>query len=480
MLERRVDIKEYLSSKEYSLAPGVLFVPGASRGALYDINTGRVFSLNPIACKILTHEEDNPKYWGKLEDLGLATREKIEKESVLPELIQKPKLQFVWFELISDDCNQSCIHCYADSMPPSYRKELGLATGGYIPLNDFSERNVNKQKINTQEWKGLIEDTYSLGCRRCQFIGGEPFIYKGDFGETVLDLAQFSKSLGYEFVEIFTNATLLTQDKVKRIKNLGINVAVSLHSKDPDIHDGITKTPGSHNKTITALNRLKEAGVPTRVETVLMKPNEFSIEETQDFIREMGFSSKNPDVLRPKGRGDNPATMPSKKSVIKYGIMTSPNFQVDEETLLRHLSGHSCLLGKITITDNGDILPCIFSRNYAVGNVKNNSLQEIVAGQKLETVWRNTKDQILVCQDCEYRYACFDCRPLSEGVNQGKGDYLSAPYPRCTYNPYTGEWGRGVWRINEDGKPYYDETLKPIIEEVMATKRLENDHSNGH
>ena len=53
-----------------------------------------------------------------------------------------------------------------------------------------------------------------------------------------------------------------------------------------------------------------------------------------------------------------------------------------------------------------------------IGNVQDSLLQKIVAGQKLEVVWKSTKDNVLVCRDCEYRYVCFDCRPMSEGVNQ--------------------------------------------------------------
>ena len=104
----------------------------------------------------------------------------------------------------------------------------------------------------------------------------------------------------------------------------------------------------------------------------------------------------------------------------------------------------------------------------------------MTVGQKLETIWRSTKDNVLVCQDCEYRYVCFDCRPLSQGVNQGKGEYLTAPYPRCTYNPYTGEWAKGVWRVDENGKPYYDETLRPVIEEVVAQGKNEPIQVIGH
>lgn len=325
--------------------------------------------------------------------------------------------------------------------------------------------------MNFGQWKNLIEDAFSLGCRRCQFIGGEPFLYRGEGGETVLDLAEYAKSVGFEFIEIFTNATLLTQKKIEKIKELGLNVAVSLYSYDPAVHDEITRTPGSHKRTMVALKLLKKSGIPTRVEMVLMNANEQTVQQTQVLINEMGFNHKSPDVLRPKGRGDNPALMPSKEVVVRYGLMTSPNFEIDGNTLSRNISGQSCLLGKITITDNGDVLPCIFSRNLAVGNLFSSTLPEIVNGQKLETIWRSTKANVLVCQDCEYRYVCFDCRPLSQSVNQGKGEYLTAPYPRCTYNPYRGEWAKGVWRIDKDGKPYYDESLGPAIEKVVLMEK---------
>ncbi len=474
-------IKEGLSNGDYCLASGVLFVEGALRGAIYDLNTSRVFSINETARQVLTGlAEDEDGFWTKLEDLGLATREKLPQKNLLPELIQKPELQFVWFEVVSDDCNESCAHCYADSMPPSHRKAKSIPAGGYIPLGQSLDKGAKRKKLSVEKWETLISDAYSLGCRKGQFIGGEPFLFKGEHGESVLDLAEYAKKTGYEFIEVFTNATLLTKDKVARIKNLGINVAVSLYSKDERVHDGITNTPGSYQKTVASLRMLKEAGVPTRVETVLMRPNEQTVGGTQAFVEEMGFSHRSPDVLRPKGRGDNLTLAPSKEAVVQYGLMTAPSFTVDKDTLSRYLSGHSCLLGKITITDTGDVLPCIFSRNLVVGNVQDSLLQEVVTGQKLEVVWKSTKDNVLVCRDCEYRYVCFDCRPLSEGVNQGRGEYLSAPYPRCTHNPYTGEWAKGVWRVDEEGKPYYDESLRPIIQAMLASGSISSTIPLGH
>lgn len=65
-----------------------------------------------------------------------------------------------------------------------------------------------------------------------------------------------------------------------------------------------------------------------------------------------------------------------------------------------------------------------------------NGLAEAVNSEPLQNLWKTTKDQIERCQDCEYRYACHDCRPLAEGATGN----LYAKNPRCTYDPFKGEW----------------------------------------
>lgn len=313
----------------------------------------------------------------------------------------------------------------------------------------------------------MITESYDLGSRQGQFIGGEPFIWRGTNKETVLDLVEHAKQTGYEFIEIFTNATQVRDEQIRRIKELGLSIAVSLYSDVEEVHDQITRTPGSFRQTTAALRLLQDAGVPTRVETVLMGPNQQTMDSTAEFINKMGFSHRAPNVLRPKGRGGNAKLQPDPESLVRYGLILGPDFSASEEFFQRSVDGHNCLAGKITITDNGNILPCIFSREQIVGNARVQSLKQVLEG-KIQGIWQTTKDDVLVCQDCEYRYVCFDCRPISEGAACGNGEYQIAPYPRCTYNPYEGIWGGGTWKVDQQGKPYYDETLRSIIEKVRT------------
>jgi radical SAM protein with 4Fe4S-binding SPASM domain len=448
----------------YELAAGVYLVPGATRGAICDTNTGNVYSLNAAATRALLGEQDDPAFCAALHAQGLLGESRPRPSSPHPPAFH---LEFAWFEILTNDCNERCLHCYADSMPRTYRKRLAMA--GAAPEMTEAAPEPAPAVLSAARWTALVTEAYDLGCRHCQFIGGEPFLWRGEHGETVLDLAAHARALGYEFVEIFTNATLITERNIAEIKRLGLHIAVSLYSDDAVVHETITRLPGSYKKTVGALLLLKEWEVPTRVETVLMRPNQATVESTNKFLADRGFSHRSPDVLRPKGRGDNLALQPDPAVLAMYGLILGPEgFSAPPEFFQRSVEGHNCLAGKVTITDNGNVLPCIFSRGQVVGNVERaGSLRQVLEG-RIAAIWRTTKDDVLVCRDCEYRYVCFDCRPISEGAACGKGDYTTAPYPRCTYDPFTGVWGGGTWTLDEAGAPVYDETLRPQIERARA------------
>ncbi len=450
----------------YSLKDGVYLVEGASRGAILDTNSGLVYSVNGTACQIVNYSLENNAYWEQLVQMGIAETSETPNTNTLPPLEDTGRLKFVWFEVVTDDCNERCEHCYAGSMPRTYRKEMGLAEVALPVINVEPER----KKMTHVDWLRIMKQAYDLGCREGQLIGGEPFLYKGENGETVLDLAEYLVQLGFTHVEIYTNATLLTPEKVVRIKKLGLKVAVSLYSSDPMVHDLVTRTPGSHAKTLRGIQWLKDADVPLRVETVLMKVNQGTIAQTIEFKDSLQVQGRIPDPLRPKGRGDNPQLQPDFEQLVRYGLMLKPNFSAKAQMVSHYSTGHSCLLGKIAITEFGDVLPCIFSRGNVVGNVLVTvCLGSVLRGPLLTRIWKATKDGVMVCRDCEYRYVCPDCRPLSEGASAGNAGYLDAPYPRCTYNPYKGEWGQGLWKVDETGKVFYDRSSAAKIQEVAMT-----------
>jgi len=79
------------------------------------------------------------------------------------------------------------------------------------------------------------------------------------------------------------------------------------------------------------------------------------------------------------------------------------------------------------------------SKSY--GNIKDTSLEEALNKKGFKDLWNINKDKIKVCQDCEFRHICTDCRAYIENPN----DIYSKPL-KCGYDPYTSTWKK--WSTN--------------------------------
>lgn len=391
--------------KIYRINEGVLLVEGVQRAAIYDTIKGNVYSLNPKARDIVLEQRSDTDFYEELKNLGLLFKDhKIgEFEAETPNF----GLEFIWLELTSK-CNLTCLHCYAESSP-----------------------KVDQEELPTKIWEKVIEEGANIGCRQLQFIGGEPLIF-----EQIFDLAACAKSSGFQLIEIFTNGTLLNADKIKKIKDLGLKVAVSLYSDDPVIHDLVTMSSGSFNKTMGALRLLKEAEIPVRIGVVIMNQNQATAGSTLEMIQKMGFDGgESADIVRSIGRGKKQNLLPNPEVCRNLGTMIKPVFVTDKNSFERNCVGNPCWLGKIAVTATGDIIPCVAGRRHIVGHIAE-ELEEVVKGNHLQKLWKISKDKIKVCSGCEYRYACGDCRPLAEAETSD----LYAKTSRCTYNPLEGKW----------------------------------------
>lgn len=106
---------------------------------------------------------------------------------------------------------------------------------------------------------------------------------------------------------------------------------------------------------------------------------------------------------------------------------TTPTFNE-----LQQFSG--CLNRKLAIDERGEVRNCPAMRG-SFGDHRAVSLAQVVADEAFRRVWAARNDEIEVCRDCPYRYACTGCRALlsDPGVEDSK------PL-KCGYDPYTDTW----------------------------------------
>lgn len=122
------------------------------------------------------------------------------------------------------------------------------------------------------------------------------------------------------------------------------------------------------------------------------------------------------------------------------GFISVNNFTTNLISFKENQKFNSCLNKKISIDTEGNIKLCP-SIDFSYGNIKNVDLKQVLIDQKLKKYWNSGKDKIKVCQDCEFRYICTDCRAYIEDPK----DIYSKPL-KCGYDPYTGEWSE--WSTN--------------------------------
>jgi MoaA/NifB/PqqE/SkfB family radical SAM enzyme len=227
-------------------------------------------------------------------------------------------LDFLWLEL-TRKCNLRCTHCYADSEP-----SLEL-----------------KGPMTVDRWKELMVEARHLGCERVQFIGGEVLLVP-----YLKELIHEARALGFEFIEVFTNATAVTKSTIEYFKKYSVCVAASFYSCNASVHDQITQRPGSWAKTVSALGRLQAADLSIRVGVIALPANEQDVDAAVSFVRGLGISDVGVDQVRSVGRAK--------------ALRTSAGY-------LEELCGQ-CGRNRLCITAEGEILPCIMARSTSLGN----------------------------------------------------------------------------------------------------------------
>jgi radical SAM protein with 4Fe4S-binding SPASM domain len=407
----------------YRLQDCCKLVAGARRGAIYNLQSGKVLSINQGALQLLGACQQGPlediidvnsaedklfvDFLHRLTELGLGSLYILKPTAPPTESVEipPPKLDFLWLELTSG-CNNKCLHCYATSGP--------CADSDAVPH---------------ERWLRLITEARAAGASAIQLIGGEPLLYP-----RWRELVDKARAEGFEFIEIFSNATLITDDDVDFFKSRNVHIATTIYAACPEIHDRVTLHPGSFVKTMAAVEKILAAKVPLRIASIVMKANENEAQSIMDLCGKLGVEVTPPDVVRPTGRGDDKDLLPTayQKEPVR------PPFYTDPFTFQKAHACHSCLAGKIAVTAGGDVIPCIFARSQICGNILDTSLADILNGQLLQQCWHTTKDHVDKCKDCEYRYACTDCRPLAQGADSTKR-WLACSAD-CPYNPYTGKW----------------------------------------
>jgi SPASM domain peptide maturase of grasp-with-spasm system len=116
------------------------------------------------------------------------------------------------------------------------------------------------------------------------------------------------------------------------------------------------------------------------------------------------------------------------------GVVNKNHFVLNMMHFTESIKHNTCLNRKICFDSEGYIKNCpSMLRNF--GNINEISLEEVIELPEFKYCWFINKDKIDVCQDCEFRHICTDCRAF---IKNDQNIY-SCP-DKCHYNPYIAKW----------------------------------------
>ena len=139
-------------------------------------------------------------------------------------------------------CNEQCVHCYLDH-------------------EDHGE-------MTTSEIKHLFDQLAEAGVFFLTMSGGEILMRKDFF-----EILEYARALKF-CVKLKTNAVMIRERQADRIRSLGVHsVQISIYSHRPEVHDAITKIPGSLKRSVEAIRFLKAQGLKVTIANVLMLQN---------------------------------------------------------------------------------------------------------------------------------------------------------------------------------------------------------------
>ncbi len=350
---------------------------------------------------------------------------------------------------VTQKCNFTCAGCWAHN---------------YEQKEDMSYETLKKLFDEARD---------ELGIHIMPVVGGEPFIRK-DF----LDLAE-------EYPDCiflaFTNGSLLTDERIERLKKLG-NVAPMFSLGGWEESTDKVRGKGTFKMVMEKMDRLKEAGIFFGVSLTMTKENteETISDEYMKMLSDKGSLWTWGFHYVPVGENPDPSVMPTaeQREDIKKALYnarnTLPMMTVDFWGDGPEMMG--CIAGGrqyIHVNAKGDVEPCTFV-HLATHNVKDSTLTEALASPFMTAVRKGApydgnmlRPCMIVDRPWVLRGYYKKFKPYE--THRGAADYLTKPEIMSQID----EYAEKVEKItNESWENDYYMTLFPLPGEYYHDRNV--------
>jgi radical SAM protein with 4Fe4S-binding SPASM domain len=259
-------------------------------------------------------------------------------------------------------------------------------------------------------------------------ISGGEILMRRDFFE-ILEYARLRTFC----IKLKTNGILIRKKEADRIKALGVeSVQISIYSHVPEVHDAITKLPGSLEQSIEAIRRLRAHGIQVTMANVLMVQNANDYAGVRALAAELDAQFIMDPMITPMMDGDRSILNlnideTALREVLRNESLTGASIEefcappqgpdADALDMLPCSAGHTACY----VSPYGDVYPCV-QFPLPSGNVRNTKFVDIWRDSpQLKEVRSITLRDMPSCSKCTHGGTCTRCPGLAylEGNMRG-------------------------------------------------------------
>ena len=283
---------------------------------------------------------------------------------------------------ITDICNLHCTYCIV------------------------AQRVENDRYLSIDDYKNLLNQAKAVNPNMNILItGGEPLT-----SELTLPVAQYARSIGF-VCSMLTNGTLISEKNIDELVSLFSEFQISIDGSSAEIHD-YYRGEGSYERAKHGVDLLISHGANVKVAVVVTKRNMHDIAKLSEqwegrLVIQPLFpfgKSNSDDKLNLTGM-DYYETLSKIQSHVPYvGLFPVVKRERQRKQLPKCGMGD----GMLSISCTGNVYPCnnLHGAKYRLGNLFEQSLEDIYNSPLNNEIKKHTVNSIEKCRVCDFKLIC--------------------------------------------------------------------------
>ena len=311
-------------------------------------------------------------------------------------------------------------------------------------------------ELDTKWGLRLVDQIYEFGSQWFGLKGGEPLIRKDIF-----TLIAHAKDLGLE-VCLLTNGYYVKGDVLDNLAKYNVYTSISIDGSEKA--NDTLRGKGSYEAALSAIKKLSKAGILNGLSMAITNSNLNEADHIVNLAEEFGAKFVWFNHLVPTGRAKQHLDLeptPEQYEVFLSHLydLAHKHYKVDFDFNIHcphyirvfrdrdpegfcdwYNKTHTakCIYflfgGYLSVLENGDVIPCFYSEDLKIGNIKEKTLTELWDEMQNSEFYKRLQDPDNLkgkCGICELGKMCGGCRTRAYALT---GSYFG-PDPACLYEP---------------------------------------------